>query len=115
MPNVMGLKAVQLNEVHGTNLCKKNNGGCSHLCLNRPNNDYVCACQMTYELQSDQRTCVLPDSFLLFAKNETIGRISIENGNNEKNDAIIPVSGVKLARYSRSLFYIMFYYFLGLI
>lgn len=98
MPNVMGLKAIKLGEVTQTNPCAINNGGCTHLCLNRPNNDYVCACQMAYELMNDQRTCVLPKSFLLFATNESIGRISIENGNNDKNDVTIPVSGVKLPR-----------------
>jgi hypothetical protein len=49
-----------------------------------------------YELAADQRTCVVPEAFLLFARKENIGRISIENGN---NDAVIPVTGVKDARY----------------
>jgi hypothetical protein len=49
-----------------------------------------------YELASNERTCVVPEAFLLFARKENIGRISIENGN---NDAIIPVTGVKDARY----------------
>jgi hypothetical protein len=39
---------------------------------------------------------VVPEAFLLFARKENIGRISIENGN---NDAVIPVTGVKDARY----------------
>lgn len=45
LPNVMGLKAVRLGEVKGSNPCTYNNGNCSHLCLNRPH-DYVCACQI---------------------------------------------------------------------
>jgi hypothetical protein len=49
-----------------------------------------------YELAANERTCVVPEAFLLFARKENIGRISIENGN---NDAIIPVTGVKDARY----------------
>jgi hypothetical protein len=49
-----------------------------------------------YELAATERTCVVPEAFLLFARKENIGRISIENGN---NDAIIPVTGVKDARY----------------
>ena len=49
-----------------------------------------------YELATNERTCVVPEAFLLFARKENIGRISIENGN---NDAIIPVTGVKDARY----------------
>ncbi|KAJ9592050.1 hypothetical protein L9F63_001429, partial [Diploptera punctata] len=92
LPNVMGLKAVKLGEVKGRNNCTENNGNCSHLCLNRPGNNYVCACQIGYELATNERTCVVPEAFLLFARKENIGRISIENGN---NDATIPVTGVK--------------------
>ncbi|XP_015518016.1 low-density lipoprotein receptor-related protein 6 isoform X1 [Neodiprion lecontei] len=92
MPDVMGLKAVHLGVVEGTNPCAINNGGCSHLCLNRPGHNYVCACQIGYELTKDERTCVIPDAFLLFSRKENIGRISIENAN---NDNIIPVTGVK--------------------
>ncbi|KDR08547.1 Low-density lipoprotein receptor-related protein 6 [Zootermopsis nevadensis] len=91
LPNLMGLKAVRLGEVKGSNPCIYNNGNCSHLCLNRPH-DYVCACQIGYELAANERTCVVPEAFLLFARKENIGRISIENGN---NDAVIPVTGVK--------------------
>ncbi|XP_012280055.1 low-density lipoprotein receptor-related protein 6 [Orussus abietinus] len=92
VPNVMGLKAVHLGKVSGNNPCAKDNGGCSHLCLNRPGDRYVCACQIGYELTKDKKTCVIPDAFLLFARKENIGRISIENAN---NDNIIPVTGVK--------------------
>lgn len=95
VPNVMGLKAVHLGKVNGTNPCVKSNGGCSHLCLNRPGNKYVCACQIGYELTKDKKTCVVPDAFMLFARKENIGRISIENAN---NDNIIPLTGVKDAR-----------------
>ncbi|KAG7206637.1 hypothetical protein KM043_000315 [Ampulex compressa] len=92
VPNVMGLKAVHLGRVEGTNLCANNNGGCSHLCLNRPKNRYVCACQIDYELSKNKRTCIVPDAFLLFARKENIGRISMENPD---NDNIIPLTGVK--------------------
>lgn len=95
IPNVMGLKAVHLGKIRGTNPCSKNNGGCSHLCLNRPNNKYVCACQIGYELSRDKRTCAVPEAFLLVARKENIVRISIENTN---NDNIIPVTGVKDVR-----------------
>ncbi|XP_047359021.1 low-density lipoprotein receptor-related protein 6 [Vespa velutina] len=91
VPNVMGLKAIHLGQINGTSPCAHNNGGCSHLCLNRPDK-YVCACQIGYELTKDKHTCVIPDAFLLFAKKENIGRVSIENAN---NDNIIPVTGVK--------------------
>lgn len=48
-----------------------------------------------YELESNRRTCVVPEAFLLFARKDNIGRISIEN---PFNDAIIPASGIKDAR-----------------
>lgn len=46
MPNLMDLKAIRLGPIKGTNPCGYDNGGCSHLCLNRPNNNYVCFCQI---------------------------------------------------------------------
>lgn len=94
--DMMGLKAVMLGKISGTSPCARNNGGCSHLCLNKPNNAYVCACQIGYELRKDQKTCIIPDAFLLYARKENIGRISMEN---ENNDNIIPVTGIEEARY----------------
>jgi hypothetical protein len=49
-----------------------------------------------YELAANERTCVVPEAFLLFARKANIGRTGIENGN---NDAVIPVTGVKDVRY----------------
>lgn len=46
LPNVMGLKAVRIGDPVPINPCSRNNGGCTQLCLNRPNNDYVCTCQI---------------------------------------------------------------------
>lgn len=53
---------------------------------------------MGYELTKDKRTCVVPEAFLLFSRKENLGRISIENVN---NDNIIPVTGIKDARLVR--------------
>ncbi|XP_057340651.1 low-density lipoprotein receptor-related protein 6 [Microplitis mediator] len=92
IPDIMGVKALKLGKTQGTNPCGNNNGGCSHLCLNKPGNNYICACQIGYELKKDKKTCVIPDAFLLFSRKDNIGRISIENAN---NDNIIPVTGVK--------------------
>lgn len=44
LPNIMGVKAVGPGQNSGWNPCKDNNGKCSHLCLNKPGNNYVCAC-----------------------------------------------------------------------
>jgi low density lipoprotein receptor-related protein 5/6 len=95
LPNVMGLKAVKLGAIQPSEKpCARANGGCSHLCLQRPL-DYICACPFGYELSTDLRNCVVPEAFLLLARKENIFRISIENHN---NDATIPVTGVKDAR-----------------
>lgn len=93
--NVMGLKAIRLGEVRGSNPCSNNNGGCSHICLYRHNQTYICTCQIGYELTKDGHKCVVPEAFLLYTRKDSIGRISIENGNNEMT---IPVTGVKHAR-----------------
>ncbi|XP_058464924.1 low-density lipoprotein receptor-related protein 6 [Malaya genurostris] len=81
-PDLMGLKVAKLHENKGSNPCVVKNGGCSQLCLNRPK-DYVCRCQIDYELDRDNRTCFIPSAFLLFSRHDTgsIGRISIDNHN----------------------------------
>ncbi|XP_037825188.1 low-density lipoprotein receptor-related protein 6 [Lucilia sericata] len=98
-PDLMGLKVTRLREVKGTNACAVRNGGCSHLCLNRPS-DYVCRCSIEYELANDKKTCVIPEAYLLFSKQEYIGRISIENNEGNHNDEKIPFKDV---RYAHSL------------
>lgn len=90
--NVMGLKAVRLSAKLGTNACSENNGGCEHLCLYRHNTTYVCACEIEYELQRDQKSCVKPKAFLLYVKNSSVGRLSIENSGNDMN---LFIPGVK--------------------
>ena len=72
------------------NLCYHGNGGCSHLCLNRPGGA-ACACPMGYELLADRKTCVVPEAFLLFTQREVIRIISLES---RHNNVPIPVSGI---------------------
>jgi len=80
----------------GENNCSVNNGGCSHLCLNRaPPLSHVCGCPSGYELLLDVHTCVVPEAFLLYSRRSDIRRISLEASN---NDAVIPLDGVKEAR-----------------
>ncbi|XP_060653408.1 LOW QUALITY PROTEIN: low-density lipoprotein receptor-related protein 6 [Drosophila nasuta] len=93
-PDLMGLKVTRLREVRGQNACAVRNGGCSHLCLNRPR-DYVCRCAIDYELSNDKRTCVVPAAFLLFSRQEHIGRISIEYNEGNHNDERIPFKDVR--------------------
>ncbi|XP_072942283.1 low-density lipoprotein receptor-related protein 6 [Epargyreus clarus] len=91
MANMMGVKAFRLGESLGWNRCSDNNGGCSHLCFNRPD-DYVCSCPLGLELGNDKKTCVEPEAFLIYSRKNVIGRISIEN---ENNDAILPIKDLK--------------------
>lgn len=77
----------------GTNACADNNGGCSHLCLYRPQGPR-CACPIGLELINDMRTCIVPEAFLLFSRRADIRRISLETNN---NNVAIPLTGVKEA------------------
>lgn len=95
MENVMGLKAINLSPVDGWNPCKDNNGNCSQLCLYRHNKTRVCACEIDYELAVDKQSCVKPNAFLLYSKNDSIGKVSIEN---EIIEIILPIPGIKQAR-----------------
>ncbi|RZF35698.1 hypothetical protein LSTR_LSTR009566 [Laodelphax striatellus] len=92
LPHVMGLKAVGTGSGRGWNPCKDQNGGCSHLCLNRPGNKYICACPIGHELLVDQHNCVVPEAFLVFSRKDRIGQISIENSH---NDPVTIVTAVK--------------------
>lgn len=91
LPDLMGLKASNILVKRGTNPCATNNGGCSHLCLNRPKNDYICACPMGLELTSDLRACIVPEAFLLFSRKTDIRRISLQSHHSD----VIPLSGIE--------------------
>ncbi|KAJ0179555.1 hypothetical protein K1T71_005267 [Dendrolimus kikuchii] len=91
MANMMGVKAFRLGEAIGWNRCADDNGGCSHLCFNRPDY-YVCSCPLGLELSSDRKTCIEPEAFLVYSRKNVIGRISIEN---ENNDAVLPIKELK--------------------
>ncbi|KAJ8249123.1 hypothetical protein GJAV_G00231420 [Gymnothorax javanicus] len=93
LPDLMGLKATRVTATFGTNGCAESNGGCSHLCFQRPQGPR-CACPMGLELLSDLRTCIVPEAFLLFTNRADIRRISL--GTNS-NDVAIPLTGVKEA------------------
>ncbi|ESP02557.1 hypothetical protein LOTGIDRAFT_171958 [Lottia gigantea] len=93
LPDLMGLKAVNVKKISGTNPCAIKNGGCSHLCLHRPNlKTPTCACPMGLELISNGRTCIVPDAFLLFTIKDDIKRISLEVNHNIQP---IPIQGVR--------------------
>ncbi|XP_033004136.1 low-density lipoprotein receptor-related protein 6 isoform X2 [Lacerta agilis] len=93
LPDLMGLKAANVHQILGTNPCAEANGGCSHLCLYRPQG-LRCACPIGLELISDMKTCIVPEAFLLFSRRADIRRISLETNN---NNVAIPLTGVKEA------------------
>jgi low density lipoprotein receptor-related protein 5/6 len=93
-PDLMGLKVTKLHEIKGSNPCMSKNGGCAHLCLNRPN-DYVCRCSIDYELAKDRKGCSIPTAFLLFSKGENIGRLSIGYNDEQHPDFFIPFKDLK--------------------
>uniref|UniRef100_A0A8C5SH66 EGF-like domain-containing protein n=1 Tax=Laticauda laticaudata TaxID=8630 RepID=A0A8C5SH66_LATLA len=93
LPDLMGLKATNVHKTMGTNPCAESNGGCSHLCLYRPQG-LRCACPIGLELLSDMKTCIVPEAFLLFSRRADIRRISLETNN---NNVAIPLTGVKEA------------------
>ncbi|KAI1297176.1 Low-density lipoprotein receptor-related protein 6 [Halotydeus destructor] len=89
VPDMMGLKAVDNRPTQGNNPCAAMNGHCSHLCFNRPDYDYVCACPMGYELSPDLKTCVVPEAFMLLVRKQEVKRISLSSSHID----IIPTGG----------------------
>ena len=62
----------------GENVCSHDNGGCSHLCIYRPaGKSPVCLCPRNMRLQVDNRTCVIPDAYLLYSRHDDIRRVSL--------------------------------------
>lgn len=60
----------------GDNLCRINNGGCSHLCLALPakRGGMTCACPTHYTLRDDG-SCIAPKSYLVFSQKNSFGRL----------------------------------------
>jgi low density lipoprotein receptor-related protein 5/6 len=95
---LMGLKVTKLHELKGSNACMNKNGGCAHLCLNRPN-DFVCRCSIDYELAKDRKGCNIPQAFLIFSKGENIGRLSVDYNDEAQPDHFIPFKDLRDAFY----------------
>ncbi|VDI30227.1 low density lipoprotein receptor-related protein 5/6 [Mytilus galloprovincialis] len=93
LSDLMGLKAVNLVKIEGTNPCAHNNGECSHLCLITPNKS-VCACPMGLELSGYSKTCIIPEAFLIFSGQQNIKRLSLESNHRIRP---IPIRGIKEA------------------
>ncbi|GAB0086083.1 Low-density lipoprotein receptor-related protein [Sergentomyia squamirostris] len=93
-PDLMGLKVARLREVNGSSPCAIDNGGCTHLCFNRPH-DYVCRCPINYELAADRRTCYIPSAYLFFSRMRGLGRISVERNEGNYNDQVTPYKVIR--------------------
>ncbi|CAL4127391.1 unnamed protein product, partial [Meganyctiphanes norvegica] len=75
LPDLMGLKAVNVSYRAGVNPCATNNGGCSHLCLNRPNNNFTCGCPIVvYDHSEDNHTVLTSSTRELFTGDVMIWR-----------------------------------------
>lgn len=93
LPDLMGLKAVSINKPIGSTPCAFNKGNCSHLCLNRPHNQFVCACPTGFELTNDFKTCIVPEAYLLFLRKSDIRRMSFKS----RTFDVVPISGLQSA------------------
>uniref|UniRef100_A0A131YQ22 Low density lipoprotein receptor-related protein 5/6 n=1 Tax=Rhipicephalus appendiculatus TaxID=34631 RepID=A0A131YQ22_RHIAP len=91
LPDLMGIKAVSVHARPGENDCSRANGGCSHLCLQRPHGGRVCACPTGLELRADLRGCTVAEAFLLYAQHSDIRRISLQSRRTDQ----IPLAGVR--------------------
>ncbi|XP_071956512.1 low-density lipoprotein receptor-related protein 6-like [Antedon mediterranea] len=92
LPDLMGLKAINLEKKSGVNPCSNDNAGCSHLCLYK-HSATVCMCPRGLELHADKKTCIVPEAFLVFLRrNIGLRRIALETNN---SDVAIPVVGAR--------------------
>uniref|UniRef100_A0A8C6LFG2 Low density lipoprotein receptor-related protein 4 n=1 Tax=Nothobranchius furzeri TaxID=105023 RepID=A0A8C6LFG2_NOTFU len=89
LPGLMDIQAVDRERPLGFNKCGRNNGGCTHLCLPRPNGT-SCACPTGILLKGDGRSCDdSPETYLLFSNRVSVRRISLDT--NDHTDVHVPV------------------------
>ncbi|KAH3884133.1 hypothetical protein DPMN_008105 [Dreissena polymorpha] len=102
LDKVMDLLVFHHSRQSGWNNCIKNNGGCSHLCLAMPDavnltKQVSCACPTHYTL--DNKSCVPPQSFLLFSRKSDISRLLVlEDDSDASPDVILPLTDVNKIR-----------------
>lgn len=74
----------------GFNRCGRNNAGCTHLCLPRPNGT-SCACPTGIVLKGDGRSCDdVPESYLLFSNRVSVRRISLDTSDHTDVHVHVP-------------------------
>ncbi|XP_063705428.1 low-density lipoprotein receptor-related protein 4 [Culicoides brevitarsis] len=96
LEGLMDVKVIEADEPKFTDICtsrKQINGGCSHLCLRKPNS-YSCKCPTGIRFkEGSMHECEdLPKSYLLVALRSGIGRISLDTP--ERFDVVLPIDGV---------------------
>lgn len=107
---LMDIKVIDNRNPLWDNVCGKNNGGCSHLCLRNPSG-YSCKCPIGLQLLNNSLTqCeYLPEDYLLIALRSGIGMISLSTS--DYMDVVLPIQGVHGAvvldyHYRENLLYI---------
>uniref|UniRef100_H2ZVH0 EGF-like domain-containing protein n=1 Tax=Latimeria chalumnae TaxID=7897 RepID=H2ZVH0_LATCH len=88
-------KETQQDQVHCSNLCHVNNGGCAQLCLPSSEKSRTCMCTVGYNLRKDRMSCQGVESFLMYSVHEGIRGISLDPS--DKMDALMPISGTSFA------------------
>ncbi|GBP17003.1 Low-density lipoprotein receptor-related protein 4 [Eumeta japonica] len=75
---LMDVRVFHKERIRKASRCGANNGGCSHLCLLKPN-AFSCACPTGIKLQADGRTCRnVPTNYLIFAHRVDIRVVSLD-------------------------------------
>ncbi|XP_076861463.1 low-density lipoprotein receptor-related protein 1-like isoform X3 [Brachyhypopomus gauderio] len=92
---VTHMKTYNETAQRGSNMCSKNNGDCSQLCLPTSPTTHACMCTAGYSLRMGQQSCEGVGSFLLYSVHEGIRGIPLDPA--DKSDALVPVSGSSLA------------------
>ncbi|MEQ2208960.1 Low-density lipoprotein receptor- protein 4 [Xenoophorus captivus] len=89
LPGLMDIQAVDRERPLGFNKCAWRNGGCTHLCLPRPNGT-SCACPTGIQLKGDGRSCDnSPETYLIFSNRVSVRRISLDTS--DHTDVHVPV------------------------
>ncbi|XP_075422854.1 low-density lipoprotein receptor-related protein 5 isoform X1 [Ascaphus truei] len=89
---VMDILVFHSSRQDGLNDCMQNNGHCAQLCLAVPNG-CRCSCSSHYTLDSNNRNCSSPPSFLLFSQKTAINRMVLDE--QQSPDIILPIHGLR--------------------
>jgi len=72
------------------NSCSRDNGGCSHLCIHHlAGQSPTCLCPHSMMLQLDNKTCMIPDAYLLYSRHDDIRLVSLGDSVIAGDDLIV--------------------------